>query len=78
MLKYKTVALGHLEGKSGTQADKVLAPVAKVIQDNSVGGWKFVSMYNMPIFVKPGCIAKIFGSQGGTDYFYMLVFVQEA
>lgn len=77
MVKYKTVALGHLEGKSGQKADVVLNPVAKVIESEAVGGWTFVNMYNMPIFVKPGCLASLLGSKGGTDYFYMIVFKKE-
>ncbi len=77
MTKYKTVALGHLEGKSGQKADKVLAPVALKIQDEAQGGWEFINMYNMPIWVKPGCLASLFGNKGGTDYYYMLVFKKE-
>lgn len=77
MVKYKTVALGHLEGKSGQKADVVLNPVAKVIESEAVGGWTFVNMYNMPIFVNPGCLAGLLGSKGGTDYFYMIVFKKE-
>lgn len=77
MVKYKTVALGHLEGKSGQKADVVLNPVAKVIESEAVGGWTFVNMYNMPIYVNPGCLASLFGSKGGTDYFYMIVFKKE-
>ena len=77
MVKYKTVALGHLEGKEGQKADVVLNPVAKVIENEAVGGWTFVNMYNMPITVKPGCISALLGSKGGVDYFYMLVFKKE-
>lgn len=77
MTKYKTVALGHLEGKTGQNADKVLAPVALKIQDEAQGGWEFINMYNMPIWVKPGCLASLFGNKGGTDYYYMLVFKKE-
>lgn len=77
MVKYKTVALGHLEGKAGQKADTVLNPVAKVIESETVGGWTFVNMYDMPIYVKPGCIAGLMGQTGGTDYFYMLVFKKE-
>ena len=77
MVKYKTVALGHLEGKSGQDANKVLGPVAKKIQEEAVGGWEFLNMYNMPIWVKPGCIAGLLGVSGGTDHFYMLVFKKE-
>lgn len=77
MVKYKTVALGHLEGKAGQKADTVLSPVAKVIESEAVGGWSFVNMYNMPIFVKPGCIASLLGQHGSVDYFYMVVFKKE-
>ncbi len=77
MVKYKTVALGHLEGKPGQKADVVLNPVAKVIESETVGGWTFVNMYDMPIKVKPGCIAGLLGRQYDDDHFYMLVFKKE-
>lgn len=79
MVRYKTVALNKLSGKEGTKANNAIAPVAKAIENETVGGWEFVNMYQMPIEVKLGCVKSLLNrsSNGGNDYFYMLVFKKE-
>lgn len=79
MLKYKTVALeSMLVGKKKQSASEIIAPVAKVIQSEAAGGWKFVNMYDMPILRQPGCFGKLLGKPGDVVYYYMMVFSQEA
>ncbi len=77
MTRYKTVALNKLTGKPNQKAQDVLAPVAKAIEAEAVGGWEYVNMYDMPIFVQPGCLASLLGAKGFYDYFYMIVFKKE-
>ena len=79
MVKYKTIALNRLSGKEGTKANDAIAPVAKVIESETLGGWEFVNMYEMPIDVKLGCIKSILNrsNDGGKNFFYMLVFKKE-
>lgn len=82
MTRYKTVALNTITAKPKDTADKALAPVAKAIENEAVGGWKFNNMYMMPIEVSSGCIATLIGNLLGkqtsyTVYKYMLVFEKE-
>ena len=79
MFKYKTAYIGHIEatGNFSYKPEQALAPIGKKIQDEAVGGWRFVGAYNVPVQVKIGCIGKLFGIHDNIQYNYMLVFEKD-
>ena len=79
MLKYKTAYIGHIEAKGNFtyKPELALAPIGKKIQEEAVGGWKFVGAYNVPVEIKIGIIGRIFGNRDNVQYNYVLVFEKD-
>ena len=81
MLKYKTVYIGRLQAKMSADGkykpQEALAPIGKRIEDEAVGGWRFVGAYNVPVEVKAGCLASMFGGKNTVEHNYVLVFEKE-
>lgn len=77
MVQYKTVALDRVVGKPGQKLNTVINPVAETVKKEAVGGWEFVAITEVPVYVKPGCIAGLMGVQGFYDYAMMIVYKKE-
>ena len=77
MVQYKTVALDRVVGKAGQKFSSVINPVAETVKKEAVGGWEFVAITEVPIYVKPGCIAGLMGANGSYDYAIMIVYKKE-
>lgn len=77
MVQYKTIALDRVVGKPGQKLNSVINPVAETVKSEAVGGWEFVAITEVPVYVKPGCIASLMGAKGFYDYAMMIVYKKE-
>ena len=77
MVQYKTIALDRVIGKPGQKLSSCIEPVAETVKKEAVGGWEFVAITEVPIYVKPGCIASLMGAKGFYDYAIMIVYKKE-
>lgn len=77
MTKYKAVPMGVIHAKHNSDPAEALGQVAQLIGSEAVGGWKFMNMYHMPVYVDPGCIDSCRGKHGSVVYLYLLIFVME-
>jgi len=77
MVQYKTIALDRVVGKPNQKLNKVINPVAETIKAEAAGGWEFVAITEVPVYVKPGCIGSLLGQQGFYDYAMMIVYKKE-
>lgn len=77
MVQYKTVALDRVIGKPNQKLNTVIGPVAEAVKREAVGGWEFVAITEVPVWVKPGCMASFGGAQGFYDYAMMIIYKKE-
>lgn len=77
MVQYKTIALDKLVGKPRQKLNTVINPVADIIKRESVGGWEFVAITQIPVYVQPGCLASLFGAHGFYEYPTMIIYKKE-
>ena len=77
MVQYKTVALDRVMGKAGKKLNDVINPVAETVKKEAVGGWEFVAITEIPVYVKPGCIGALLGKEGFYDYAMMIIYKKE-
>lgn len=76
-MQYKTVAAPiEFEVKSGDTegTQKACQAYADILQREANDGWEFVSVQQIPVTEKPGCLAGFFGQKTITTYFNMLIF----
>ena len=77
MIQYKTIALDRIIGKPKQKLNTVINPVAEIVKKEAVGGWEFVAITQIPIYVEPGCIKRMFGAEGFYDYAMMIIYKKE-
>ena len=78
MAQYKTVAgpVGLTISQKDSYTDAI-KQYAQIINRESVDGWKFHSMYEVPVTKVNGCLATLFFMPTSTVRFNMLVFIKE-
>ena len=76
-MQYKAVpAPIEFEVKKGDTNgfQKACQGYADILQREADEGWEFVSVQQIPVTEKPGCLAGLLGAKGITTYFNMLIF----
>lgn len=77
MVQYKTIALDRVVSKPGHKLNEAINPIAETVKNESAGGWEFVAITEVPVYVKPGCIRSLLGARGFYDYAMMIVYKKE-
>lgn len=77
MVQYKTIALDRVISKPNKPLNQCINPVAETVRSEAVGGWEFVAITEVPVYVKPGCIGALLGKEGFYDYAMMIIYKKE-
>ncbi len=77
MIQYKTIAIDRVIARRRNKLNEVINPIKDIVEKEAVGGWEFVAITEVPIYVKPGCIGYLFGNRGFYDYAMMVIYKKE-